>query len=189
MESRLAETERALYFALAEMHIGVVEHSDYPDSSMQTATSSVQSKKEMMAKWAMHPLGNRDAVRAWLFDRQTTFSHQLTGAGTGAGGIAGKSLENSRRPPSITTSEEQQASRASIDARDARDSRGSRDAVDAFPWASGFNKPSPSASVASENRESRSRGQQNNSQSSDIADAPQGGKARLLASQNQKTYF
>lgn len=144
---------------------------------MQTAASSAHSKKETMTKWAAHPLSNRDSTQAWLLDRQAAFNHQFPGAGriTGTGGSLSQH-------PSIATPEDQQAIRASTDARDV---------VDVVSWTGGFNRPSPSVSVTSETRQNKGTGSRDQQDNQDLntVNIPQGSKARLLASQNHKTYF
>lgn len=80
LESRLAETEKALFFALSELHSGVVVDGDYdsqpPHRSMlpqalSTAAPTHQlEKSDLMASWASQPLKNRAHAHAWLRSRQ-----------------------------------------------------------------------------------------------------------------------
>lgn len=76
LETRLAETERALFFALHELHDGVATQGDYenhasyqamsePALSNRTA-STQQEKADLVASWASRPLENRTQARAWL---------------------------------------------------------------------------------------------------------------------------
>lgn len=93
LEQRLAETERALFFALSELHSGAVVQGDYdsqpPDRSMHptalsTATPTHQQEKwELMSSWASQPLRNRTHAYAWLRSRQAStyqFVHDSSGA-------------------------------------------------------------------------------------------------------------
>lgn len=79
LESRLAETEKALFFALSEIHSGTVIQGEYdsqpPDRSMHPSALSTaapthqQEKCDLMASWASQPLKNRDQAQAWLRSR------------------------------------------------------------------------------------------------------------------------
>ncbi|KUI55878.1 hypothetical protein VP1G_03257 [Cytospora mali] len=76
LEKRLAETERALFFALAEIHAGVVARDDYESPALrQTMGESVlssptpitqQDKAKLMASWARTPLADREQVQKWF---------------------------------------------------------------------------------------------------------------------------
>lgn len=80
LESRLAETEKALFFALSELHSGAVVEGDYdsqpPDRSMHPQALSTAApthqleKSDLMASWASQPLKNRAHAHAWLRSRQ-----------------------------------------------------------------------------------------------------------------------
>ncbi|KAI1125088.1 hypothetical protein F5Y10DRAFT_14192 [Nemania abortiva] len=65
LESRLQETERALFYALGELHEGTVERDAYAGLS-----NPAQTKSEMMEKWASLPLGDRGQVKAWFLNRR-----------------------------------------------------------------------------------------------------------------------
>lgn len=76
MEKRLAETERALFFALAEIHAGAVALDKYESPVLrQTMGTSVlsdptptmqQDKAKLMASWVRTPLADRGQVHAWF---------------------------------------------------------------------------------------------------------------------------
>lgn len=66
LERRLAETERALFFALAEIHDGVgTAQEDYETPSNATATTQ-QEKTHLLESWADSPLSNREQARSWF---------------------------------------------------------------------------------------------------------------------------
>lgn len=71
LETRLAETERALFFALRELHDGVAIHAEYRDQPSCQAmnnrpASTQQEKADLVASWTSRPLENRTQARAWL---------------------------------------------------------------------------------------------------------------------------
>lgn len=81
LEKRLAETERALFFALRELHDGAAVHADYHsqpsyqgmrESVFSNDTPSTQQEKaDLMASWASRPLENRTQAQAWLESMRT----------------------------------------------------------------------------------------------------------------------
>lgn len=76
METRLAETERALFFALAEIHAGAVVRENYESPSVRQAMgpsvlleptpTTQQDKARLMASWARSPLTDREQAHAWF---------------------------------------------------------------------------------------------------------------------------
>lgn len=76
LQKRLAETERALFFALRELHDGATvqcEYDDQPsDQAMRTfaasddAPTTRQQKARQEMRWHHMPLGNRVQAKAWL---------------------------------------------------------------------------------------------------------------------------
>lgn len=96
LEQRLADTETALFFALAEVHSGLVVQGDYdsqpPEQTMHpTALSTAapthqQEKWDLMASWVSQPLKNRAQAQAWLRSRQaSTFQFVRDSSSTGLG--------------------------------------------------------------------------------------------------------
>ncbi|KAI0976400.1 hypothetical protein F4678DRAFT_224120 [Xylaria arbuscula] len=75
MESRLRETEDALFYALSELYEGTVEHRTYAgflNSRLgQPLSLSAASKTDMMERWTNFPLGNRAQVKAWFLSYRT----------------------------------------------------------------------------------------------------------------------
>ncbi|KAJ8131160.1 hypothetical protein O1611_g2466 [Lasiodiplodia mahajangana] len=65
LETRLQETERALFYALSELHEGIIEHGAYSGHS-----NPAQTKNDMMEKWASLPLGDRAQAKAWFLNRR-----------------------------------------------------------------------------------------------------------------------
>lgn len=84
LEKRLAETEKALFFALHELHDGEAVHADYKNEpsyevmrefiTSNDTPSTQQEKAERMASWARRPLQNRTQARAWLESVRTVHS-------------------------------------------------------------------------------------------------------------------
>lgn len=82
LEKRLAETERALFFALHEIYDGVAIEGDYEDqlshqaiseSALSDRTPSTQQgKADLVASWASRPLESRTQTRAWLESMRRT---------------------------------------------------------------------------------------------------------------------
>ncbi|KAJ2985226.1 hypothetical protein NUW58_g5649 [Xylaria curta] len=71
MESRLRETELALFYALSELHEGAIEHRAYAGLSIPAVgLSSPQNKSDMMEKWANLPLGDRTQVKEWFLNQR-----------------------------------------------------------------------------------------------------------------------
>ncbi|RWA09494.1 hypothetical protein EKO27_g5616 [Xylaria grammica] len=75
MESRLRETEMALFYALSELYEGSIEHRAYAelsDSPFEHASlqGPAQSKSETMEKWASLPLGDRTQAKAWFLNHR-----------------------------------------------------------------------------------------------------------------------
>ncbi|RYC63516.1 hypothetical protein CHU98_g2717 [Xylaria longipes] len=65
VESRLRETELALFYALSELHDGTIERRTYAGlSDFAVGLSSHLSKSDMMEKWANLPLGDRIQTEA-----------------------------------------------------------------------------------------------------------------------------
>lgn len=96
LEQRLAETEKALFFALSEVHSGAAIQGDYdsqpPDRSMHPSALSTavpthqQQKCDLMASWASQPLKNRNEAHAWLRSRQaSTYQFVRESSGTSMG--------------------------------------------------------------------------------------------------------
>lgn len=89
LETRLAETERALFFALHELHDGVAVEGDYRDqlsyhamseSALSDRTPSTQQEKaDLLASWASRPLENRTQIRAWLESMRRTGNSVIDG--------------------------------------------------------------------------------------------------------------
>ncbi|KAI0104037.1 hypothetical protein GGR51DRAFT_523262 [Nemania sp. FL0031] len=73
LESRLQETERALFYALGELLEGTVEHGPYTGF-----LNAAQTKSEMVEKWASLPLGDRAQVEAWFLNRRAGGSSSIT---------------------------------------------------------------------------------------------------------------
>lgn len=79
LEKRLAETERALFFALTEIHAGVVAHDDYESPALRrtmgvsllsgTAPTTQQDKAGLTASWSKAPLINRRQAQEWFEDK------------------------------------------------------------------------------------------------------------------------
>ncbi|KAI0198322.1 hypothetical protein F4808DRAFT_264407 [Astrocystis sublimbata] len=66
IESRLRETELALFYALSELHEGIVERRAYTGLSDPTIELSPHlSKSDTMEMWANRPLGNRTEAKVW----------------------------------------------------------------------------------------------------------------------------
>ncbi|ORY69085.1 uncharacterized protein BCR38DRAFT_482557 [Pseudomassariella vexata] len=70
LEKRLVETERALFFALAEIHAGIVDNDEYPNAALLATRPSTKSKSEMMAAWAKQPLGSRERAKSWFLENR-----------------------------------------------------------------------------------------------------------------------
>lgn len=68
LEKRLAETERALFFALAEIHETNIEDFDYRNAELKKP--SAQSKADLILSWAQYPLDSRANLKSWFLDRQ-----------------------------------------------------------------------------------------------------------------------
>jgi hypothetical protein len=76
LERRLAETERALFFALAEIHAGTVACDNYESPMLRQAMgvsvlsgpipTTQQDKAQLMATWAKFPLADREQAYAWF---------------------------------------------------------------------------------------------------------------------------
>lgn len=89
LEQRLAETEKALFFALAELHAGTVAHGDFdsqpPDRAIHphalstAAPTHQQEKWELMTSWADQPLKTRDQAVAWWRSRQASTHQRVRG--------------------------------------------------------------------------------------------------------------
>ncbi|KAI1313781.1 hypothetical protein F5Y03DRAFT_108245 [Xylaria venustula] len=75
MESRLRETEDALFYALSELYEGTAEHRTYAGLSNarlgQPSSPSAASKTDMMERWTNFPLGDRAQVKAWFLSHRT----------------------------------------------------------------------------------------------------------------------
>lgn len=81
LEKRLADTEKALFFALQELHDGAASQVDYrSQNSYQPMRESVlsndtpttqQDKAKLVASWASRPLETRTQARAWLESMRT----------------------------------------------------------------------------------------------------------------------
>ncbi|ETS77723.1 hypothetical protein PFICI_09785 [Pestalotiopsis fici W106-1] len=70
LEKRLLDTERALFFALSEIHAGSVEQGRYSDAGRRFMKPSSQSKTELVQGWTQFPLETRDEARSWFLDKQ-----------------------------------------------------------------------------------------------------------------------
>lgn len=73
LEKRLAETERALFFALAEARAGTGTHGDStarpamrPSLLFRSTPTTQQEKAELMALWGKTPLKERAQIEAWF---------------------------------------------------------------------------------------------------------------------------
>lgn len=81
LEKRLAETERALFFALAEIHDRTITQGDYDDPSVDrtmqpsvlfdSMSTTQQEKADLVASWTGNPLRNRAQAQAWFQTRRT----------------------------------------------------------------------------------------------------------------------
>ncbi|KAI0474717.1 hypothetical protein F4859DRAFT_77355 [Xylaria cf. heliscus] len=72
LESRLRETELALFYALSELHEGIVERRAYTGlSNSAIGLSSHLSKSDKMEQWANLPLGDRTQATAWFLSHRT----------------------------------------------------------------------------------------------------------------------
>lgn len=108
LESRLAETEKALFFALSEIHSGAVIQGEYdsqpPDRSMHPSALSTaapthqQEKCDLMASWASRPLKNRAQAQAWLRARQAITYEVVRDASVASTGLS------ETNPPAFTPS-------------------------------------------------------------------------------------
>ncbi|KAI0432237.1 hypothetical protein F5Y09DRAFT_161995 [Xylaria sp. FL1042] len=84
MESRLRETEDALFYALSELYEGTIQDREYAGLSdlrlgrRSSSQSTTASKSDMMDKWANLPLGNRTQVRAWFLNHRVGNSSSPT---------------------------------------------------------------------------------------------------------------
>ncbi|KAH6645993.1 hypothetical protein BKA67DRAFT_582922, partial [Truncatella angustata] len=67
LEKRLLETERALFFALAEIHARCTELGDYSDAGLRLMKPSSQTKTELVQSWSRNPLDTRNDGRKWFF--------------------------------------------------------------------------------------------------------------------------
>ncbi|KAI1076468.1 hypothetical protein F5B20DRAFT_326620 [Whalleya microplaca] len=74
LEKRLFETERALFFALAEIHAGKIGLDNYESAAARSMKCPVQAKAELVADWSQHPLSNRENARLWFFENQIPLS-------------------------------------------------------------------------------------------------------------------
>lgn len=107
LEKRLAETERALFFALHELHDGVAVQGDYQDqlsyqamseSALSDRTPSTQQEKaDLLASWASRPLENRTQIRAWLESMRRTGKSVIDGVHQGQ--PTGQALNGSSTAP------------------------------------------------------------------------------------------
>lgn len=90
LETRLAETERALFFTLRELHDGVVAQGDdygnhvsyqtMSEPALSNRTPSTQQEKaDLVASWASRPLENRIQARAWLESMRKTGNSATSG--------------------------------------------------------------------------------------------------------------
>lgn len=76
LERRLAETERALFFALAQVHQSAMVRDDYSSPScyqemkqsilFNSAPMTQNDKKKLLDAWAENPLGNRAQAQSWF---------------------------------------------------------------------------------------------------------------------------
>lgn len=81
LEQRLAETERALFVALCELHDdaapqagcqGQPSYQAMRESVLSSdAPTTQQEKAELVSSWARRPLENRTQTRAWLESMRT----------------------------------------------------------------------------------------------------------------------
>lgn len=109
LEKRLAETERALFFALRELHDGAVTQGDYHiQSSSQAMRASVISnytpttqleKAELAATWCDTPLGNRAQAKVWLDSMRPETETSAPGADNGNFQEAEEVPVNAAGPP------------------------------------------------------------------------------------------
>lgn len=80
LEKRLAETERALFFALTEIYSGITVQDDYNSSPLHqgreelvlsnSTPTTQQEKTNLMASWAGNPLKTRTQAQAWFNSRR-----------------------------------------------------------------------------------------------------------------------
>lgn len=107
LEKRLAETERALFFALAEIHTGVIENNEYPTASKKAINPVSHSKAELMENWARLSLNTRDHTLAWFLDHRLSTHGQFQNAGATLGL---ESLENASNPSPVPSLRDEQLS-------------------------------------------------------------------------------
>ncbi|KAI3343237.1 hypothetical protein F4824DRAFT_507066 [Ustulina deusta] len=67
MQSRLRDTELALFRALAELYEGTVDGREYDGLS----AGRLQTKSDMMEEWSSLPLRDRAQARAWFLSYRT----------------------------------------------------------------------------------------------------------------------
>lgn len=85
LEKRLLDTERALFFALSEIHAGSVEQGKYSDAGRRFMKPSSQSKTELLQGWTQFPLESRGEARSWFLDRQHGTAVVSTPSSSGVG--------------------------------------------------------------------------------------------------------
>lgn len=76
LQKRLAETERALFYALRELHDGAIVQGDYDSqtpaqpmpafATSNDAPTTRQQKARQEMRWRHTPLGSRAQAKAWL---------------------------------------------------------------------------------------------------------------------------
>lgn len=108
LERRLADTERALFFALVEIHAGAVIDDNYDSQGMKPSVLSrstpttQQEKAGLVDEWTRFPLEHRAQAQAWLKSRQTgpyAVDNSLDQPTTGAEGP----LDTTTPSPSVAT--------------------------------------------------------------------------------------
>lgn len=105
LEKRLLETERALFFALAEIHANSRESDDYSSAGSRLIKPSPQTKADLVQSWQRHPLQNRGDAKSWFYESQNVpsgTSAPLTSTATPVG-----PAQSVRSPPNAHTDNEQ----------------------------------------------------------------------------------
>lgn len=100
------ETERALFFALAEVHTGLLEHGEYYSVGLNLTKPSSQTKTELVQSWSESPLENRNDARSWFLARQHNLENNTISS---SHLLAEKTIDQSSMPPMPTRSLEHES--------------------------------------------------------------------------------
>lgn len=89
LETRLAETESALYYALCELHSGYREQGSYGPLAEHLKQRYGHGKTDVTKDWKDLPMTNRQQAQAWWLERELEISsRQSTSHHRGRGGQA-----------------------------------------------------------------------------------------------------